>query len=551
MIKKAFGKTSKTITAAALILSASSIASGLLGFLRDRLLAGKFGASQELDIYYAAFRIPNLVFAILISGGIIAAFLPVFSKSFNEDKEKAWDLTNNLLNVFLIFSILICGLLFIFTPYLVKLIVPGFTAENMAQTVALTRIIFLSPIFFGISNIFSSILQYFNRFISFALAPIFYNLGIIFGIFVFLPRFGLKGLAMGVVLGAFLHWFIQLPSALASGFKYKPIFNLKSPDLRRIFWLMIPRTFSAVASHFNLIIVTSIASLIGVGNISIFSFSENLRSFPISIIGGSFAVAAYPFLARFWADGEKDKFYESFSSTFRQTLLLIIPISFAFFLLRGPIVRIVLGTGRFDWIDTRLTAACLGLFSIGIFTYALIPFFQRMFFAIQNTKTPFFNSLLALGINVGLSWGLTWVFSFSNFFSRFFANLLSLRDIPNIGVIGLPLSISITGIIQFFFLYFLLKRKVKNLPIKEIWESAKKILVASVIMSGVIYLSMNVTSGFINVLTTQGILIQATIAVVAGVISYAILCFVLQIKEFNVFLSTIGIKFKKDGRKTN
>jgi peptidoglycan biosynthesis protein MviN/MurJ (putative lipid II flippase) len=174
-----------------------------------------------------------------------------------------------------------------------------------------------------------------------------------------------------------------------------------------------------------------------------------------------------------------------------------------------------------------------------------------MFFAIQNTKTPFFNSLLALGINVGLSWGLTWVFSFSNFFSRFFANLLSLRDIPNIGVIGLPLSISITGIIQFFFLYFLLKRKVKNLPIKEIWESAKKILVASVIMSGVIYLSMNVTSGCINVLTTQGILIQATIAVVAGVISYAILCFVLQIKEFNVFLSTIGIKFKKDGRKTN
>ncbi len=545
MIKRVLGKTSKSITSAAIILSVSSIASGLLGFLRDRLLAGKFGASQELDIYYAAFRIPNLVFAILISGGIIAAFLPIFSEHYCKDEKKAWELTNNLLNVFLVFSIIICGLLFIFTPYLMKLIVPGFTPDNMAQAVALTRILFLSPIFFGISNIFSSVLQYFNRFISFAIAPIFYNLGIIFGIFFFLPIFGLKGLAFGAVLGAFLHWFVQLPSVISSGFRYKPIFNLKSPGLRKIFWLMIPRTFSAVASHFNLIIVTAIASMIGVGNISIFSFSENLRSFPISIIGGSFAVAAYPFLARFWAEGEKDKFCDSFSSTFRQTLFLVLPISFALFLLRGPVVRIVLGTGKFGWIDTRLTAACLGLFSLGIFTYTLIPFFQRMFFAVKDTKTPFFNSVLALAINVGLSWLLTWAFSFSNFFSNFFARLLSLEDISNIGVIGLPLSITITGFLQFGFLLFLLLRKVKNLPIWDVWESARKILIASLVMSGIMYICMTLMAQCINVLTAKGVLIQAIVTTIFGILSYLFMSFVLRIKELKIFLHTIGLKYGK------
>jgi len=545
MIKKVLGKTSKSITAAAAILAFSSIGSGLLGFLRDRLLAGRFGASQELDIYYAAFRIPNLVFAILVSGGIIAAFMPIFSEYYNKDQKKAWILVNNVLNAFALFSIIICGILFLFAPQLIKLVVPGFTPDNMAQTVALARIIFLSPILFGISNIFSSILQYFNRFIAFSLAPIFYNLGIIFGILFLLPTFGLKGLAFGVVLGALMHWLIQVPSAIVSGFKYRPIFNLRSEGLRRMFWLMMPRTFSAIASHFNLIIITAIASTLGVGNISIFSFAENLRSFPISIIGGSFAVAAYPFLARFWANKEKGKFFESFSSTFRQSLFLVIPISCLLILLRAPIVRIVLGTGKFDWIDTRLTAACLGLFGIGIFTYTLIPFFQRVFFSVHNTKTPFFNSVLALGFNVGLSYILVWALSFSNFFSNFIANLLHLKDINGISVIGLPLSISITGICQFILLLYLLKRRVQELPFKEIWQSAKKIIMASFVMSVAVYFVMFGVSEFINVLSAKAVLLQAAIAVIIAVIVYILMCVVLRVGELKSFLNVFLSRFKR------
>jgi len=549
MIKKFFSKTASNITSAAIILALSSIGSGLLGFLRDRLLAGKFGASQELDIYYAAFRIPNLVFAILISGGIIAAFMPIFSDYYHKDEKKAWELVNNTLNTFLIFAVIICGLLFIFAPYLIKWIVPGFNAANRAMTVALARIIFLSPIFFCISSIFSSILQYFNRFVSFALAPIFYNLGIIFGIFFFLPRFGLKGLAMGVVLGAILHCLIQLPSAIASGFNYKPVFNLRAEGLKRIFILMVPRTFSAAAFHLVLISITSIASTIGVGNISIFSFSENLHSFPISIIGGSFAVAAYPFLARFWANGQKDKFFESFSSTFRQTLFLIIPISCGLFLLRAPIVRLILGTGRFDWLATRLTAACLGVFALGIFADTLIPFIQRVFFSLHDTKTPFWISLLDLVLNISLSLVFVGMLSSPNLISNFLANILHLKDISGISVIGLPLSVSVTGICQFLILLFLVRRKIKELPFKEIWQSAKKILIASAIMSIAVYAIMFGTSQFINVLSVKGVLIQAIAAIAVGMIVYFTTAKLMKMPELHGVFGALTARFRRGTNK--
>lgn len=545
MIRKIFKRQTNNITAAAYILAASSIASALLGLFRDRLLAGKFGAGQELDIYYAAFRIPNLVFGLLISGGIIAAFLPVFSEYFAKNKKKAWELTSNTLNVFLLFSILICGLLVIFAPYIIRLIVPGFNPESRAMTVLLTRIIFLSPIFFGISNIFASVLQYFNRFLVYALAPVFYNLGIIFGIFVFVPFFGLPGLAYGVVLGAFLHWLIQAPAVFASGFSYKLIFNLRSYALRKIVRLMVPRTISAVASHFNLIVITAIASTLGAGNIAIFNFSEHLRALPIGIIGGSFAVAAYPFLARFWANGQKEKFFKSLSLTLRQTLFLTVPLSLLMLLMRGQIVRIILGTGKFGWLETRLTAASLGLFAVGIFAYALIPFIVRAFFSLQDTKTPLFVSIFSLGLNVSLSFLFVWLLKFPNFFYNILANLFNLRDIENIAVIGLPLAVSLSGIFQLVLLFLLLYRKIGDFHIREIWHSLRKILLASILMSGFVYLSLFVVARFINVLTAKGILIQAVVGFLVGIIIYSLAARVLRLKEASLLLTHLFSIFRK------
>ena len=535
MIRRIFRKTTNTITAAAYVLALSSIASALLGLLRDRLLAGRFGAGQELDIYYAAFRIPNLVYGLLVSGGVIAAFLPVFSQYIQKDKEEAWKLTSNSLNVFLFFSVVICGLLFIFTPFLVKLVVPGFSPENRELTVLLTRIMFLSPVFFGISNIFASVLQYFNHFIVFALSPIFYNLGIIFGILFLAPRFGIIGLAIGVVIGAFFHWLIQIPCALLNGFRYRFVFNLKSKGLRKIVRLMIPRTLNSIVTHFNLIVVTAIASTIGIGNIAIFNLSEHLRSMPIHIIGASFAVASYPFLARAWANREKEKFLSSISVTFRQTMFLAIPISLLLFFLRGQIVRIFLGVGKFNWTDTRLTAACLGLFVLGIFGFCLIPFLARIFYSLHNTKTPLLISLFSLPVYVLFSFVFVWLLSFNNGFYRFFSSLLNLGDIANISVIGLALAVSLGGSFQAFLLFIFLKKRIKGFPLKEIVSSFKRIALASSLMSGFVYLTLFLTSLFLNALTVSGVLIQAILVGLIGVFSYWLFSYLFKVEELGYF----------------
>jgi len=535
MIRRVFSKTTNTITAAAYVLAVSSIVSALLGLLRDRMLAGRFGAGEELDIYYAAFRIPNLVYGLLVSGGIIAAFLPVFSQYIEKDRKKAWELTSNSLNVFLLFSIIICGLLFVLAPYLIRFIVPGFSPEHRELTVLLTRIMFLSPIFFGVSNIFASISQYYNHFIVFALSPIFYNLGIIFGILFLAPRFGVIGLAMGVVVGALLHWLIQIPSAVIHGFKYKPIFNLKSKGLREIVRLMIPRTLNSIATHFNLIVVTAIASTLGVGNITIFNFSEHLRAIPIHVVGASFAVASYPFLARAWANREKEKFLSSISTTFRQTMFLAIPISFLLFLLRGQVVRIFLGTGKFGWVETRLTAASLGLFVIGILAFCLIPFLARIFYSLHNTKTPLLISLITLPVAVFFSFFFVSLLKFDNVFYRFFANILNLQDIENIAVIGLPLAVSLSAIFQAVLLLLFLKRKITDFPLEEISLSFKKIISASFLMSGIVYLVLFLISTGLNVLTVQGILIQAVLATITGVLSYWFFGYLFKIEELKYF----------------
>ena len=534
-----FHKKTHTIGLAALIIGCSSVISALLGLLRDRLLAGKFGAGIELDIYYSAFRIPDLVFGILISGGIIAAFLPVFSEYYEKDKKRAWELTSNALNIFLLFSIVLCGILAFFAPQLIKLIVPGFNSNNQAMTVLLTRIMFLSPIFFGISNIFSSILHYFNHFIAYSLAPILYNIGIIIGIIFFVPIFGITGLAYGVVLGVLLHWLIQIPSVLLNGFKYRPILNFKSKGLKKIICLMIPRTISAVIGNFNLIIVTAIASTIGIGNIAIFNFSDHLRALPISVIGGAFAVAAYPFMARAWASEQKDKFFSNINKAFKQSLFLIVPLSVLTLLLRAQIVRIVLGTGKFGWLETQLTAASLGIFAISIFAYALTPFLVRIFFSIHNTKTPLLTSVFSLITSIGLSFFFVNLLSYDNGFTRLISNIWKLKNIDNISMIGLPLAISVSGIIQVILLLLLLKKRIKEFPLRDILNSFYRILIASIVMGIITYLSLYVFSLIFNTSTFLGILLQTSIVGLISVLVYLIISHILKLQEVSLIKNMI------------
>ena len=541
MFNHIFNSQTKTVTSAAILLVGSALISRLLGLIRDRLLAGAFGAGSELDVYFAAFRIPDFVYGILIAGGISAVFLPVFSGYFNKNQEEAWKFTNNVLNCFLVLLILICAVLVIFTPLIIKFIVPGFDEENRSLTISLTRIMFLSPIFLGISSIFSGVLHYFSRFLAYSIAPILYSLGIIFGILFFVPIFGLWGLAYGVILGAVLHWVIQIPAAKSSGYKYKPIFNFRYPGLIKIFKLMIPRTIGEAAYHTNLIVITAIASTLAIGSIAIFNFSNNLQYFPIGLVGVSFAIASFPVLSRAWVNGEKQKFLENFSSVFRQILFLIMPMSILIFLLRAQIVRLILGTGQFGWLETRLTAASLGLFCLGIFAFTFIPFLARVFYSFQDTKTPVAIGLVSMALNVSLCFLSVWFLGFPNLFQEFMARVLKLQDIGNIAVIGLPLALSISGIFQFSLLLLFLRKKLGDVRLKEIWQSFIKIFFAVILSGGFAYLTLQLTAKakFVDMDTFFGVLVQALSAGIVGILVYILAAFLLKSPEIKTIKSSI------------
>lgn len=530
MLTRLLNSQAKTITSAAILLGISSLVSGILGLFRDRLLAFYFGAGSNLDIYFAAFRIPDFVYGILIMGGISAVFLPVFAEYFQKNREEAWQFTSNLLNIFLVLLIVFCGLLALLTPWLIRFIAPGFGPEEKSLAVSLTRIMFLSPVFLGLSSVFSGVLHYFSRFLAYSLAPIFYNLGIIVGIVFFVPIFGLLGLAYGVVLGAFFHWAIQIPAARSSGFKYWPVFNFKFPGLIKVFKLMIPRTIGAAAYHLNLIVITAIASTLAVGSIAIFNLADHLQHFPVALIGASFAIAAFPALSRTWVSNSKREFLGNFSSTFRQILFLIIPVSILIFLLRIPLVRFVLETGEFDELAVQLTAASLGLFCLGMFAFTAIPFLARVFYSFQDTKSPTLIGIGSMVLNVALAVSLVWFLRFPNFFSEFMIVLLRLENIEDITVIGLPLALSIAGIFQFSLLLFFLKKKRDEIGFKEIRQSFWKIVLASFFMTFSVYLTLQAVSG---------VLMQIIFGAAVGVVSYLLLTILLKSPELKTIKESI------------
>lgn len=542
MVKKILNHKSKTIFSAAFILATAALTSRILGLVRDRLLAGRFGAGDELDIYFAAFRLPDLIYSILIMGAISSAFIPVFAQYFQKDKKEAWHLTSGLFNLAFLILIILAGIFILIAPWLISIVAPGFSGIKREMTVLLTRIMFLSPLLLGISSILGGVLQYFHRFFVNSLAPIMYNIGIIIGILFFVPLWGLVGLAWGVVLGAGFHFLIQLPSAIFSGFQYKRVFAFYHQGIKKIIKLMIPRTIGLAGFQINFLVITAIASTLVSGSIAIFNLSYNLQYVPIGIIGISFATATFPRLAKSFAKKDKQYFSKNFSSVFSQILYLVLPVTVLFFLLRAQIVRIILGTGQFDWMDTRLTAAALGIFSFSIFAQSLIPLISKAFYSFQNTKTPVLISLWSIGINILGSFFFVWVLNNNNYFSDFVSQSLKLQGISNFAILGLPIAFAIAGIFNFIILLKAFDKKIKSWNPQLILDSLWKMIIGCVLMAVIVYTFLYIADLFFDTHTFIGIFLQAAIAAGGGAIIYFILTFFLKSPEAKGLIKKV---FKK------
>ncbi len=508
-------KNHKGIFFAAAILAAASFLSRLLGILRSRVLAGKFGAGDTLDAYYAAFRIPDFVFHLIVLGALSAAFIPVFTLYLQkEDKKEAWQLASIVLNFTILAVTIISAILFFFAPWLIFFIAPGFSGEKRELAVLFTRIMFLSPLFLGVSNVFSGILNSFKRFVAYAIAPLFYNLGIIFGAIFFVPCIGLSGLAWGVALGAFLHMLVQLPSVLACGFHYSFILDLKNKGVKKIGKLILPRMMGLAANQINLLFITFLASFLSAGSVAVFNLANDLQYFPIGIIGLSFAIAAFPSLAENFARDESQKFKQNLSSAVKQILYLIIPVSIFMLVFRAQIVRLILGTGHFDWEDTKLTLNALGFFALSIFAQSLIPLLARAFFALQDTITPLLASMASIVLNLILGFYLS----------------------SKIGVAGLALAFSVHAIFNMVILIYFLYRRLGGIDGGNLLSFLLKVIIAS-LLSGFLgqWLKTPLSLVF-DTHTGLGLLFQTILALGGGFLLYLLLSWFLKIEEISTWL---------------
>lgn len=446
----------------ALVFGISFFISAVLGILRDRLLAKDFGASKELDVYFAAFRIPDLVYSILVVGGLSAVFLPILAEYFKKDKKEGWKLVNIVFNAFLLILIILCAILSILTPWLIKFIAPGFDNYQKSLVIPLTRLMFFSPVLFGLSAIFSSVLHYFDRFIIYSFAPILYNLGIISGIVFFAPHFGIMGLGLGVILGAFLHWIVQIPVVFFCGYRYSLNLDFKYPGLLKIFKFMIWRVSGALVPQINLIVITAIASTLTlVGSITIFNFANNISKFITGIIGVSFATAVFPGLSRFWVNKERDNFLRDFYLSFMQILIIVVPLSILIFILREQIVKIILEGGLFGSDEVKLTSSVLGVFCFSIFAFALVPLLLRTFFALHDVRTPTTIGLVYMVLTIISSFLFVNLLSFDNSFKELVVSLFKLNNDQGVQIIGLSLALSFSGIMYFILLLFFLMRRLR------------------------------------------------------------------------------------------
>ncbi len=527
MFKKLFATKFTSITSAAVVIAAAGLLSRILGIVRDRILAGQFGAGNELDIYYAAFRVPDLVYNLIVLGALSAGFIPVFIGLLKNEEsplyktnELAWNLVNNILNILALFLFGACLILAVLSPWLVPLITPGFSGDKLQLTINLTRLMFFSPILLGLSGVFGGVLQSFRRFLIFSLAPVMYNLGIIFGALFLVDRYNIYGLAFGVILGAGLHLLIQIPTVFRLGFGYRLILNFKDSHFVKIIKMMGPRILGLASGQFNLIIITVLASTLAAGSLAIFNLANNLQSFAIGIFGVSYAIAVFPALSKSFAGKDEQNFCSSFQRTFKQILFFVIPCSILFIILRAQIVRIILGSGKFDWNDTVLTANSLGLFCLSLFAQSLLPLLARAFYARHNTKIPFYAAFLCLLVNVFLSWWL----------------------IQKIGVLGLALGFSISSIFNLVLLVVWLKLRIPNIWRNGIIVALAKISFASLLMGVAVQYTKTWLGLSVDMQKFWGVFMQGLIATIVGIAVFVLVGYLLQTEELLNFVA--GLKKK-------
>ena len=524
MVRKAIAFLQKEFSGlhqAAYLLGVFALLSQVFGLVRDRLLAHTFGAGPTLDVYYAAFRIPDLIFIGVSSFVSLTVLIPFLAERIGEGGEttkRAKEFVDGITTLFLAVVILTSVVIYVAMPILARLLTPGFDGEQMRLLVHLSRILLLSPIILGISNIFGGITQTFHKFTVYAVAPVLYNMGIVFGILVLMPIYGVLGVTIGVIIGALLHAGIQIPVLLRHGLVPGLTARTDWNVARRIMGLSLPRTIALSAGQLVSIVFVGIASTIDAGAVTVMSLAFNLQSVPLSVIGVSYSMAAFPTLARFFSNGDEKKFAEHMMLAARHIILWSLPAISLFVVLRAQIVRVILGSGGFTWTDTRLTAAIFALYSVSLAAQSLRFLFVRGYYAAGKTRTPLLINLVSAASIVALMYILMPLFSVTEGWGKMLVTIIKIADVQGSSVIVLPFVYSIGMIADAVALWWFFDRDFYAFSLRA-ERAFIEVAGASVFMGAVAYALLNVIAPYIDMDTFMGVFAQGLGAGLGGIVA--------------------------------
>jgi len=504
-------RKSSSILSAASIIAASFLFSAFLGLVRNRLLAARFfgGLEGNLDVYFAAFIVPDTIFQLLVVGAVSAAFIPIYQGYLKKSFKKANFMANVALTwvttILLCFSILIV----VFARPLSQLL-SHYTGYQLDLMVNLIRLMSIAQIFFTFSSFLTGVLQSQRRFLIPAIAPLFYNLGTILGILILTPSMGIYAAAVGVIFGAFLHVVVQLPSAIHTGYFPKIHFRLHHKGVRQMLRLMPPRTLSLALVQIERIVSLNLASALSAGSFTIFNFARQVYVLPISLFGVSLGQASFPTLSEQALDKDQIKFAETLGKTILQIFFFCLPAAILILILRVPIVRIIFGAKNFPWEATLETGRALAIFSLSIAPQAAVQLLTRAFYAKKDTRTPLIINIATLVIFIFSSYLFTNIFAW--------------------GVLGMSFAMSLSNALNFFVLYLVIRAGIPSLGItKEII----KMLFVSALTAFALWIPMRLLDQFVfDTTRTVPLLILTAIVSVTGLTVYFGLAYLLKINQF-------------------
>src|SRR3989344_3885176 len=507
----AFVSRQTNIFTAASFIILTTILSQFLGVLKYRLLVSLFGASSDLGVFLAAFRIPDFIFQVFIAGALSASFIPIFADFLNANKKReAFEFSSTLINIGVIVFVVVSAVVIVFAQPLASLVAPGFSKQELALMANLMIIIQLSQIFFILGTVLTAMLQSFQHFVIPGIASAFYNFGIIVGLIIFTQFLGLGiyGATVGVAVGSVLFFLVQLPLAASSGLRFSPTFKINSSILK-LFKLMIPRSMTLVVSQIAATANVFFASFISARSLVVFDLAKTLAMGPVLLIGQSIAQASFPTMSLKYEN--KKNFLAIFTSSFNQIVYLTLPISALLIVLRIPVVRLFFGASRFDWDATVETGLTLAYFSISITANALIFLISRAFYAFKDSKTPFFITCINVVLNILISYFL-------------------ILD-QHLPIYYLGFSFSLTSISGLVLMMYLLNRKI-DLPKLDIAISFTKIAISSVVMGVALYVPIKLLDQLVfDTTRTFNLFLLTSIASFVGFASYVFFTWLFDIKE--------------------